>query len=146
MARVRKLPGFVRGCPVALILWVLLALTLAPCGPARAAEPSCGMNNGKSASGQPIPIGSINGVTGPDDFSSSAKAADAYFKCVNANGGINGRPVRYIMADDQWRPDVASHIDAALNHAVVLPSEGAAALEDRVEGVPIFRATGANAS
>jgi branched-chain amino acid transport system substrate-binding protein len=105
----------VRGCPVALLLGILLALALSPCGPtAHAAQPSCGMNNGKPATGQPIPIGSINGVTGPDDFSSSAKAADAYFKCVNANGGINGRPVRYIEADDQWRPDVASQVATKL--------------------------------
>ena len=35
-------------------------------------------------------------------------AADAYFKCVNANGGINGRPVKYLMADDQWKPNMAA--------------------------------------
>lgn len=95
---------------------LLTAITLALLSwvTAVSAKPSCGLNNGKPATGEPIPIGSINGVTGPDDFSASAKAADAYFKCVNANGGINGRPVKYIMADDQWRPDVASQVATKL--------------------------------
>lgn len=90
---------------------------------AHAVQPACGLNNGKQATGTPIPIGSINGVTGPDDFSSSAHAADAYFKCVNANGGINGRPVKYLMEDDQWRPDVASQVATKLvkdDHVVAM--------------------------
>jgi len=90
-------------------------LLLAAAGSAfAAAKPHCGLDNGKPATGEPIPIGSINGVTGPDDFSSSGHAADAYFKCVNANGGINGRPVKYIMADDQWKPDVAAQVATKL--------------------------------
>jgi branched-chain amino acid transport system substrate-binding protein len=91
--------------PLAMLVW-----TAAPA----AAKPACGLNNGKPATGDPIPIGSINGITGPDDFSSSVRAADAYFKCVNANGGINGRPVKYLIVDDQWRPDVASQVAAKL--------------------------------
>jgi branched-chain amino acid transport system substrate-binding protein len=79
-----------------------------------AAKPNCGLNNGQRATGEPIPIGSINGITGPDDFSASARAADAYFKCVNANGGINGRPIKYLIADDQWRPDVAAQVATKL--------------------------------
>jgi branched-chain amino acid transport system substrate-binding protein len=96
--------SFLAAITLVLLGWVATA----------SAKPSCGLNNGKPATGEPIPIGSINGVTGPDDFSSSAKAADAYFKCVNANGGINGRPVKYITADDQWRPDVASQVATKL--------------------------------
>jgi branched-chain amino acid transport system substrate-binding protein len=96
-------------------LWSTLSLALLVCAalPAQA-KPSCGLNNGKPATGEPIPIGSINGITGPDDFSASARAADAYFKCVNANGGINGRPVKYLIVDDQWRPDVASQVATKL--------------------------------
>jgi branched-chain amino acid transport system substrate-binding protein len=83
-----------------LSLLATVAIVLLGWAATASAAPSCGLNNGKPATGEPIPIGSINGVTGPDDFSSSAKAAQAYFKCVNANGGINGRPVKYITADD----------------------------------------------
>jgi branched-chain amino acid transport system substrate-binding protein len=83
-----------------------VTLTMASHG-ALAAE-ACGMGNGKKANGEPIQIGAIVGKTGPEDFSSSARAADAYFKCVNANGGINGRPVAYTIQDDTWNPEVAA--------------------------------------
>ena len=66
------------------------------------------MGNGKKATGEPIQIGAIVGKTGPEDFSSSARAAQAYFNCVNANGGINGRPIQYTIQDDTWNPEVAS--------------------------------------
>ena len=86
-------------------------------------KPACGLNNGKPATGAPIPIGAIVGKTGPDDFSASSQAAAAYFKCVNANGGINGRPIEYTIADDQWNPEVAAlarkHNDA---NVLVLPA------------------------
>ena len=72
------------------------------------AQDTCGLSNGKKADGAPIPIGAIVGKTGPEDFSSSARAADAYFKCVNANGGINGRPIAYTIQDDTWNPEVAA--------------------------------------
>ena len=91
---------------------VALALAFAG-GNAQAAE-QCGMANGKKASGDPIQIGAIVGKTGPEDFSSSARAADAYFKCVNANGGINGRPVAYTVQDDTWNPEVAAQAASKL--------------------------------
>ena len=83
--------------------------------PAAAADaPKCGMSNGKPASGQPIEIGAIVGKTGPADFSGSAQAAAAYFNCVNANGGINGRPIHYSIEDDQWNPETAAQVAAKL--------------------------------
>lgn len=77
-------------------------------------EPVCGLNNGKAASGEPIALGAVVGKTGPDDFSASALASQAYFKCVNANGGINGRPVELTIVDDQWNPEVAAQAAAKL--------------------------------
>lgn len=73
-----------------------------------AADVECGLGNGVKAEGEPIKLGAIVGETGPDDFSSTADAAGAYFDCVNANGGINGRPIEYIVEDDQWNPEVAA--------------------------------------
>lgn len=78
------------------------------------AQDKCGLGNGKRATGEPIQIGAIVGKTGPEDFSSSARAAEAYFKCVNANGGINGRPVVYTVQDDTWNPEVASQAASKL--------------------------------
>ncbi len=85
---------------------VAAALSLAAGG--AMANDKCGLGNGKKASGEPIQIGAIVGKTGPEDFSSSARAAQAYFNCVNANGGINGRPIQYTVQDDTWNPEVAS--------------------------------------
>jgi branched-chain amino acid transport system substrate-binding protein len=56
----------------------------------------------------------VVGRTGPADFSGSAQAAAAYFKCVNANGGINGRPIHYTVVDDQWNPEIAAQLGAKL--------------------------------
>lgn len=77
---------------------------------------SCGDNSGKSATGEPIVIGAITGKTGPGDFSNSARAAKAYFDCLNANGGIKGRPVKYLIEDDQWNPEIAAQLAAKLVH------------------------------
>lgn len=96
-----------RAMPVALGLAALS-------GAGWAQNVSCGLNNGKAATGEPLPIGAVVGKTGPDDFSSAAGAAAAYFKCVNANGGINGRPVEYIVADDQWNPETATQVASKL--------------------------------
>jgi branched-chain amino acid transport system substrate-binding protein len=89
-------------------------MVLATASGASAAEPKCGLSNGKAATGQPIEIGAVVGKTGPADFSGSAQAAAAYFACVNANGGINGRPVHYSVEDDQWNPETAAQVAAKL--------------------------------
>lgn len=80
----------------------------------QAATIKCGLNTGQKATGAPINIGAIVSKTGPDDFSASARSAEAYFKCVNENGGINGRPVNYIIGDDQWNPETAAQLRAKL--------------------------------
>ena len=90
------------------------AVALATASGASAAEPKCGLSNGKAATGQPIEIGAVVGKTGPADFSGSAQAAAAYFACVNANGGINGRPIHYSVEDDQWNPETAAQVAAKL--------------------------------
>jgi len=94
---------------------IVAATALLATGAAMAqGKPACGLNNGKAASGEPIALGAVVGKTGPDDFSASALAAQAYFKCVNANGGINGRPVDLTIVDDQWNPEVAAQAAAKL--------------------------------
>src|SRR5262249_36569485 len=86
----------------------LMALFAAAASQPAAAEDKklCGLGNGQKATGEPILVGSVVGRTGPDDFSAGARAAAAYFKCVNDNGGINGRPIEYVVEDDQWNPEV----------------------------------------
>ena len=38
------------------------------------------------------------------DFTTIAKIANAYFKCVNDNGGIHNRPIKYIQYTEQLNP------------------------------------------
>jgi branched-chain amino acid transport system substrate-binding protein len=69
----------------------------------------CGANTGHPATATAaIALGAIVGKTGPDDFSASAAAAAAYFRCVNENGGIHGHPIEYSVIDDQWNPQRAA--------------------------------------
>lgn len=79
-----------------------------------AAAPSCGSNTGKAATGKPIKVGGIYGNAAPGDFSSSSDAAAAYFACVNANGGVHGRPIQYMVENDQWNPELAAQAAAKL--------------------------------
>ncbi len=77
-------------------------------GDAAMVQTPCGEGTGEEATGEPIVVGAVVGATGPADFSSASRSAAAYFKCVNANGGINGRPVEYLVKDDGWDPEAAS--------------------------------------
>lgn len=79
-----------------------------------AADAVCGTNTGEAATGAPIKIGGIHGNAAPGDFSASTDAAGAYFDCVNANGGINGRPIEYLVENDQWNPELAAQAAAKL--------------------------------
>src|SRR5262245_38469413 len=73
-------------------------------GTASAKKAMCGLGNGKKATGRPIKIGSINMLIPGVDFTTVAKIANAYFKCVNDNGGIHGRPIQYILYNEQLNP------------------------------------------
>ena len=98
-----------------LALALALVVPSLTTSPVKAADaPKCGLNNGKAATGEPIQLGAVVGKTGPADFSSPAQAADAYFKCVNKNGGINGRPIVYSIEDDAWKPEQAAQVAAKL--------------------------------
>ena len=68
----------------------------------------CGLGNGKPASGDPIKLGAINTKQPGTDFTEIAKTAEAYFKCVNDNGGINGRPVELVQETEQTDPAQAA--------------------------------------
>lgn len=78
------------------------------------ADMICGANTGEAATGTPIKVGGIHGNAAPGDFSSSTDAAAAYFACVNANGGIHGRPIEYTVENDQWNPELAAQAASKL--------------------------------
>jgi branched-chain amino acid transport system substrate-binding protein len=52
-----------------------------------------------------IVIGGTVPITGPAAlFGSVGRGADAYFKYVNAHGGVNGRKIKYLYRDDAYDP------------------------------------------
>jgi len=73
-------------------------------GSAAAGAGKCGLGNGKKATGAPIKIGGIDMLIPGVDFTTIGKTAKAYFDCVNDNGGINGRPIKYILYNEQLNP------------------------------------------
>ena len=64
----------------------------------------CGLGNGKKATGAPIKLGGIDMLIPGVDFTTIGKVAAAYFKCVNDNGGINGRPISYTLLTEALNP------------------------------------------
>lgn len=108
---------------LALSVAALLAATLAGCvaddtgsgnagGNTDKGDLQCGLANGETATGDPIQVGAIATASGGVDFSSSPKAAAAYFDCVNENGGINGRPIDYSYQDDALDPTKTAQLAA----------------------------------
>ncbi|MFI7465878.1 ABC transporter substrate-binding protein [Nonomuraea sp. NPDC049646] len=102
-------------CPRRLVWWAAVALVVSACGTGQdggAAKTACG--TGRPATGTPITVGAIVTASGGIDFSSATKAARAYFDCVNAGGGIGGRPVEYLVEDDGLNPQKASALATKL--------------------------------
>jgi branched-chain amino acid transport system substrate-binding protein len=64
----------------------------------------CGSKPGQKATGTPIKVGAIVTKQPGTDFTDGATMADAYFTCVNDNGGINGHPIKYKFYTEQTNP------------------------------------------
>ena len=73
-------------------------------GTASATKSVCGKGTGKKATGTPIKLGGIDMLIPGVDFTTIGKVAKAYFDCVNDNGGINGRPIKYTLYNEQLNP------------------------------------------
>src|SRR3954454_23277101 len=86
----------------------VLALAAAGCG----GVSSGGSGGGGGSSSAPgvtktsITLGSTQPLTGiaAPGYSEIAPASNAYFKFINANGGINGRQIVYKYVDDGYDP------------------------------------------
>ena len=83
---------------VALVASLALGVTAAIAGTARgAADPGVTADS--------ILLGGTAPLSGPaSQYASIARGADAYFKYVNARGGINGRKITYKYVDDGYNP------------------------------------------
>ncbi|MEM7259760.1 MAG: ABC transporter substrate-binding protein, partial [Pseudomonadota bacterium] len=67
--------------------------------------PAAAMADGQGVSDNEVVIGSMNDLSGP--FAAfgapAARAAQLYFDEVNANGGVHGRTIRYIVEDHGYQ-------------------------------------------
>ena len=98
---------------------------------ATAAAPKCGLGNGEKATGEPIKIGAIITKQPGTDFTDITKMAKGVFDCVNDNGGINGRPVEYVVEPEQTNPQqVASLATKLIDNEKVLGIAGSSSIID----------------
>lgn len=103
---------------------------------APAADEVCGLGTGQPASGDPIKIGAITTQIPGVDLSAGPAGAKAYFDCVNDNGGINGRPIEFIVENDQLDPGAAAAAGKKLVESdnVVLLAGGVSILDCALNG------------
>ena len=64
----------------------------------------CGTKPGVKATGSPINLGTIVTDQSGTSFTDIPYMAQAYFTCVNDNGGINGHPIKYYIETEQTNP------------------------------------------
>jgi branched-chain amino acid transport system substrate-binding protein len=82
------------------------APTAKPPGTGKAMAPGvCGMGTGKKAKGKPIVVDGLDMLIPGVDFTTIGNTAKAYFQCVNDNGGINGRPIKYTLYTEALDPN-----------------------------------------
>jgi branched-chain amino acid transport system substrate-binding protein len=82
---------------------IVLGLAVGSAGPASAQK-----KYDPGASDTEIKIGNINPYSGPASaYGTIGKTIDAYFKKINAEGGINGRKINFISYDDSYSPPKA---------------------------------------
>ncbi len=120
--------------------------------PAGAVQPTAD----PGVSSNQIVIGNTSPLTGPaaPGYKDIAPAAKAYFDYVNANGGINGRKVKYVSVDDAYNPALAKKATSqlilrdkifAMFGALGTPTHSAVITDLNRRGIPdVFVNTGAS--
>ncbi len=71
---------------------------------AAAGTSQCGTKPGVAATGSPNALGAIATNQPGTSFTDIPNMANAYFACVNANGGINGHPIKLYIETEQTNP------------------------------------------
>ncbi len=76
---------------------------------------ACGAGTGEKATGTPITFGAlVTKQPGLDGFTDATGTAQAYFDCVNDNGGISGHPIKFVVKEDTTDPSTVSTYGTAL--------------------------------
>jgi len=112
---------------------------------AAANMPRCGLGTGMKATGDPITLGAIITKQPGVDFTGISGMAQAYFACVNDNGGINNRPIRYIVETEQTNPQqVAAAATKLIDDDRVLAIVGSTSLIDCAVNHQLYEQRGYN--
>jgi len=105
----------------------------------------CGLGNGQKATGAPLTLGAIVTKQPGTDFTGITGMAQAYFSCVNDNGGINGRPIKYIVETEQTDPQqVAALATKLIDDDKVLAIVGSTSLIDCAVNHTLYEQRGFN--
>ena len=103
-------------------------------------------SSGGKATGTPYTIGTISDVTGAEASSEGTTNAtlQVWVQWINANGGINGHPVKLIAFDDQFNPAntladakqlIADHVLAIVSDQTSFDSTFASSV--KAAGIPV---------
>ena len=73
---------------------------------------ACGGGGGGGGGGEPIKVGAIFDLTGAtgDVGTPYSEGVKGYVEWLNANGGVEGRPIELISADYAYKVDVAEQL------------------------------------
>jgi branched-chain amino acid transport system substrate-binding protein len=105
----------------------------------------CGAGNGQKATGTPLTLGAIVTKQPGTDFTGITGMAQAYFSCVNDNGGINGRPIKYTVESEQTNPQqVAALATKLIDDDKVLALVGSTSLIDCTVNHQLYEQKGFN--
>src|ERR1019366_4847991 len=146
----RKHFGWWVRIPVALLV-VAVGLTIAATGFGKtntkhavaAAALTCGLGTGQKATGTPITLGAIVTKQPGTDFTDITKMAQAYFNCVNDNGGIHGHTIAYTVLTEQTDPaTVAADAKQLIQTDHVLGIVGNTSIIDCAVNMPYYKQQG----
>lgn len=95
---------------IASVAVLLATAALAACGSDddESEGAAGGGSTAAEGSGEPIKVGNISAVTGPIPLADASEGTRAYFEALNAEGGINGQPVEFIVRDDKTDPALSA--------------------------------------
>jgi branched-chain amino acid transport system substrate-binding protein len=104
LSRTRVIVAVVAATAIATLAGYGTAAASTSTGSAAVKTSSCGTKPGVKATGTPIALGTIVTDQPGTSFTDIPDMANAYFACVNANGGINGHPIHYYIETEQTNP------------------------------------------
>jgi len=118
----------------ALVLTLAIGVTAAFAGTTRSsADP--GVTSTSILLGTTSPLSGVASA-----YASVARGADAYFKYVNARGGVNGRKINFISYDDAYMPPkTVEMVRKLVEQDGVLALEAVARMQDPVRPVAVIR-------